>query len=85
MSRSANVLPLALRGAITARSPTTAPHTWATAKLDEISLRCEGENNPTVDVSTPGETTGRVVFEKMYEIRFAGDEELMKLMAWMKT
>jgi 5-methylcytosine-specific restriction endonuclease McrA len=25
------------------------------------------------------------VFEKMYEIRFAGDEELMELMRWMKA
>jgi hypothetical protein len=29
--------------------------------------------------------TAKVVFEKMYEIRFAGDEELMELMAWMRS
>jgi 5-methylcytosine-specific restriction endonuclease McrA len=49
------------------------------AKLGEISLRCEGKNNPIPDPPPA------VVLEKMYEIRFAGDDELMELMAWMKA
>jgi hypothetical protein len=53
-----------------------------TPELGEISLRCEGENNPTVKNSTP---EIEVVLEKMYEIRFAADEELMELIRWMKA
>jgi 5-methylcytosine-specific restriction endonuclease McrA len=49
------------------------------AKLGEISLRCEGKNNPIPDPPPA------VAVEKMYEIRFAGDDELMELMAWMKA
>jgi hypothetical protein len=51
-------------------------------ELGEIPLRCEGENNPTVKNSTP---EMREVLEKMYEIRFAADEELMELIRWMKS
>ena len=49
-------------------------------ELGEISLRCEGENNPTVKHSTPG-----IIVEKMFEIRFAADQELMELIQWMKS
>jgi 5-methylcytosine-specific restriction endonuclease McrA len=49
------------------------------AKVGEISLRSEGENNP------PRPVLPAVELERMYDIRFAGDEELMELMAWMKT
>jgi 5-methylcytosine-specific restriction endonuclease McrA len=51
-------------------------------ELGEISLRSEGKNNPTVKNSTP---EIEVVLEKMYEIRFAADEELMELIRWMKS
>jgi hypothetical protein len=51
-------------------------------ELGEISLHSEGENNPTVKNSTP---EIEVVLEKMYEIRFAADEELMELIRWMKS
>jgi hypothetical protein len=66
-------------------------------ELGENSLRSEGENDPSClgrtleisasgdNVSTPELTKAKVVFEKMYEIRFAGDEELMELMTWMKS
>ena len=50
-------------------------------ELGEISLRCEGKFDPTVKNSTP---EIEVVLEKMFEIRFAADEELMELIQWMK-
>ena len=51
-------------------------------ELGEISLRCEGKNNPTVKNSTP---EVEVVLERMFEIRFAADEELMELIQWLKS
>jgi hypothetical protein len=54
-------------------------------ELGEISRHCDGKYDPNVEISTPDEMAAKVVFEKMYEIRFAGDEELMELMAWMKS
>jgi len=50
-------------------------------ELGQISLRCEGKNDPTVNIST---TEMEVVLEKMFEIRFAADEELMELIRWLK-
>jgi hypothetical protein len=50
-------------------------------ELGEISLRCEGKYNPTVKNSTP---EVEVVLERMFEVRFAADEELMDLIKWMK-
>jgi hypothetical protein len=50
-------------------------------ELGEISLHSEGQNNPTVNSSTPDI---EVVLEKMFEIRFAADQELMELIQWMK-
>jgi hypothetical protein len=51
-------------------------------ELGYFSLRSEGKNNPTVKNSTP---EMRKVLEKMYEVRFAADEELMELIRWMKS
>jgi len=51
-------------------------------ELGEISLRSEGKNNPTVNIST---CEIEVVLERMFEIRFAADEELMELIQWMKS
>jgi 5-methylcytosine-specific restriction endonuclease McrA len=48
-------------------------------KLGEIPLRCEGENDPL------REALPALELERMFDIRFAGDEELMELMRWMKT
>jgi len=50
--------------------------------LGEISLHSEGKIDPTVNKSTP---EMEVVLEKMFEIRFAADEELMELIRWMKS
>jgi 5-methylcytosine-specific restriction endonuclease McrA len=47
-------------------------------ELGEISLHSEGKNNPVSPMT-------RTVFERMYEVRFAGDEELMELVGWMRT
>jgi len=49
--------------------------------LGENSLRSEGKNDPTGAESTPK----KIVYEKMYEVRFAGDEELMELMNWLRS
>jgi len=50
-------------------------------ELGQISLHSEGKNDPTVNNSTP---EIEVVLEKMFEIRFAADEELMELIRWLK-
>jgi hypothetical protein len=49
-------------------------------ELGEISLRCEGKFDPTDKISTP-----EAIIEKMFEIRFAADEELMELIRWAKS
>jgi 5-methylcytosine-specific restriction endonuclease McrA len=51
------------------------------ARLGEISLHCEGKNDPGDEGSTPK----KIVYEKMYEVRFAADEELMELIKWMRS
>ena len=50
-------------------------------ELGEISLHSEGANAPTVEKTT---REVEVVLEKMFEIRFAADQELMELIRWMK-
>jgi hypothetical protein len=47
------------------------------AKVGEIPLRSEGGNDPV------SETKEQVVLERMYDVRFAGDEEFMQLMDWL--
>jgi 5-methylcytosine-specific restriction endonuclease McrA len=54
----------------------------ARPELGQISLHSEGKNSPTVNNSTP---RIEVVLERMFEIRFAADEELMELVRWMKS
>jgi hypothetical protein len=48
-----------------------------------------GENEELGDLTRHGDGSNpplpAVELERMYDIRFAGDEELMKLMRWMKT
>jgi hypothetical protein len=51
-------------------------------QLGEISLHSEGKFHPTVKKSTP---EIEIVLEKMFEIRFAADEELMEPIRWMKS
>jgi hypothetical protein len=51
-------------------------------ELGEIPRHSDGSFPPTVKNSTP---EMREVLEKMYEIRFAADEELMELIRWMKS
>jgi 5-methylcytosine-specific restriction endonuclease McrA len=76
-------VPPAGAGARSARgrgdSPSGVAH--GDAKLGEISLHSEGKNDPGVKGSTPK----RIVYEKMYEVRFAADEELMELIKWMRS
>jgi hypothetical protein len=48
--------------------------------LGENSLRCEGKFDPTDKISTP-----EIIIEKMFEVRFAADEELMELIRWAKV
>ncbi len=62
-----------------AGAPRESADASPSAKLGKIPLRCEGENHP------PQAARRAVVLQRMYDIRFAGDEELMELMAWMKT
>jgi len=51
------------------------------SELGEITRHSDGSNDPTVKISTP---EVEVVLEKMFEIRFAADEELMELIRWTK-
>ncbi len=51
-------------------------------ELGQISLHSEGKFAPTVKKSTP---EIEVELEKMFEIQFAADEELMELIRWMKS
>ncbi len=46
-------------------------------KLGYFPLRCEGGNDP-LPVKKED-----VVLERMYDVRFAGDEEFMQLMQWL--
>jgi 5-methylcytosine-specific restriction endonuclease McrA len=55
--------------------------------LGEMTRHSDGSNNPTDEKST-SETVApelRVVMEKMFEIRFAGDEELMELIRFVRS
>jgi 5-methylcytosine-specific restriction endonuclease McrA len=56
-------------------------------ELGEMTRHCDGSNNPTDESSTPEPVAPelRVVMEKMFEIRFAGDEELMELIRFLRS
>jgi 5-methylcytosine-specific restriction endonuclease McrA len=62
-------------------SSTRAGERASGPELGQISLHGEGKFDPTVNISTP---EINVVVEKMFEIRFAADEELMELIRWLK-
>jgi 5-methylcytosine-specific restriction endonuclease McrA len=65
-----------------AREPEPSPAALALGEpgeLGDFTRQCDGSNHP------PHSVLPAVELERMYEIRFAGDEELMELMAWMKT
>jgi hypothetical protein len=51
-------------------------------ELGENSLHSEGKYDPSVKKSTP---EIEVVLEKMFEIQFAAEEELMELIKWLKS
>jgi 5-methylcytosine-specific restriction endonuclease McrA len=51
----------------------------ALPKVGEIPPRSEGKKLPT------NERPQTISYERMYDIRFAGDEELLELMRWMRT
>jgi len=53
--------------------------------VGEIPLRSEGKKLTSVENSTPQVQQRVVEFERVYEVHFAGDEELMELMTWMKS
>jgi hypothetical protein len=73
--------PVPAPSALVGAASTRAGERTSGPELGEISLRGEGEFDPTVNSSTP---EINVVLEKMFEIRFAADEELMELIRWMK-
>jgi hypothetical protein len=56
-------------------------------ELGEMTRHSGGKNNPTDENSTqePERPELTVVMEKMFEIRFAGDEELMELIKFMRS
>jgi hypothetical protein len=65
-----------------AREPEPSPGALALGERGEsgeIPRHSDGSNDP------PQEVLPAVGLEQMYHIRFAGDEELMELMRWMKT
>jgi 5-methylcytosine-specific restriction endonuclease McrA len=58
------------------------------AKLGEIPTRSEGKEFTSVNNPTPLEShaqSGVVRMERMYDIRFAGDDELIEMMAWLRS
>jgi len=58
------------------------------AKVGEIPTRSEGKKLTSVENSTPLEMSAQravVTIERMYDIRFAGDEELIVMMAWLRS
>ena len=61
--------------------------TACASELGEITRHCDGLFRPTDEMSTPEPVTPEltVVMEKMFEIRFAGDEELMELIRFMRS
>jgi hypothetical protein len=50
-------------------------------EVGEMPRHSDGSTDPTVNMSTP---EVKEVLERMYELRFAADEELMELIRWMK-
>jgi len=67
------------------RAPGGASSTSAAGALDlklgETTRHCDGLNDPGDKISTP---EVKEVLERMFEIRFAADEELMELVRWLK-
>jgi len=53
----------------------------AEPKVGEIPPRSEGKKSSS-DERPPKQT---ISYERMYDIRFAGDEELLELMKWMRS
>jgi hypothetical protein len=51
-------------------------------ELGKMTRHCDGSKDPSDDISTP---EVKEVLERMFEIRFAADEELMELIRWMKS
>ena len=52
------------------------------SQLGDLTRHSDGSNAPTIEMSTP---EVKEVLERMFEIRFAADEELMELIQWMKS
>ena len=51
-------------------------------QLGEMTRHSDGANGPSDKTSTP---EVKEVLERMFEIRFAADDELMELIRWMKS
>jgi hypothetical protein len=67
------------------RAPTArdedAPPGAPPGEVGEMTRHSDGSKDPTVNMST---RDVKEVLERMYELRFAADEELMELIRWMK-
>ncbi|MGD8415078.1 MAG: HNH endonuclease signature motif containing protein [Candidatus Latescibacterota bacterium] len=66
--------------ALTGGSLKAAGKRAGNSELGEMTRHCDGSNSPTDKISTP-----EAIIEKMFEIRFAADEELMELIRWAKS
>jgi hypothetical protein len=68
------------------RAPDGAPSKGAAGPLalevGEKTRHSDGSKDPSDEISTP---EVKEVLERMFEIRFAADEELMELIRWMKS
>ncbi len=51
-------------------------------ELGKMTRHSDGSNSPSDKISTP---EVKEVLERMFEIRFAADEELMELIKWLKS
>jgi len=51
-------------------------------EMGEKTRHSDGSKDPTDKISTP---EVKVVLERMFEVRFAADEELMELVRWLKS
>ena len=51
--------------------------------VGEIPPRSEGKKSSSDERSTPPKHA--ISYERMYDIRFAGDEELLEMMKWMRS
>jgi 5-methylcytosine-specific restriction endonuclease McrA len=59
-----------------------APASARQQELVKMTRHSDGSNSPSDNISTP---EVKEVLERMFEIRFAADEELMELIRWMKS